>query len=123
MADILNDGSVVAGSRDVTINGVLYTATNWNWDEESLVIERKDKNGKVSGRKIVVVGSTGTATLQLATTSTAMPVRRVAFTTTDLDGNSISAYLTKCGRAETNGGETTVPVSFCAAATNSITTS
>lgn len=113
--DLLNDGSVVANSRDVTINGVIYTATDWKWDGGSTKIVRRDKNSKPSGRKLIVDENTGSATLQLATTSTVLPPERVPFTTTEG-----TFYLDKVGRSETNNGETTVPVTFCKAITGSL---
>lgn len=116
MSDILNDSSVVAGSEDITLNAVVYTATNINWDEDNTVIVRGDKNNKVSGRKVVIREQTGTMTLQLATTSTAMPPARVAFTMTDMNGVAAqNFYLTKVGKAQQNAAETTVPVSFAKA--------
>lgn len=116
MSDILNDASVVANSRDVTINGVIYTATNITFDEENTVITRRDKNNIVSGRKVIRSEQTGSMTLQLATTTTVMPPARVAFAMTDMNGVAAqNFYLTKVGRQETNAGETTVPVSFCLA--------
>lgn len=107
MSDILTDAGVVAGSRDVTINGVIYTATNWQFDEDNTEITRRDKNNKVSGRKIVVNETKGSGSLQLATTSTPLPPARVPFTVPE--GN---VYLTKVGRQETNSGETLVPVTW-----------
>lgn len=113
MSDILNDASVVAGSRDVTINGVVYAATNWDWDDETSEVERSDKNNIVTGFKMTRRNKqTGTASLQLATTSTPMPPLFVVFSTNDIDGNAANVYLTKRGRKEVNAGETTVPVSY-----------
>lgn len=121
--DIINDGSVVAGSRDVTINGVLYTMTNWRWNETNTVIERHDKNNKVSGRKVIKQGTTGSATAQLATTTTVVPPARVPFTVAEPNQGNITVYLTEVGREESNGAETTVPVTFAHAATGTITQS
>lgn len=116
MSDTLNDGSVVAGGRDVIINSVTYTATNWTWDETDVEVQRKGKYGELTGRKLVNSQNlTGTATIQLPTTSAPVPPLRVTFTTTDIDGATVTCYLTKRGRAESSGGETTVPVSFCKA--------
>lgn len=113
MSDILNDSSVVAGSRDVTINSVVYTATNWDWDDETTEVERSDKNNIISGVKVIRRNKqSGTGTLQLATTATPLPPMFVVFTTTDIDGATVNCYLTKRGRKEVNAGETTVPVSF-----------
>jgi len=114
MADTLNDASVVAGSRQITISAVVYDCTNWTWDETDVKFVRKGINGQVTGRKLVNSQDQNfTATVQLPSTSAPLPPLRTTFTTTDMDGNVVTCYLEKRGRVETNGGETTVPVSGC----------
>lgn len=116
MPDTLNDASVVAGGRQITIGAVTYDATNFNWDETDVKVTRKGIVGQTTGRKLVnSQEQTFTATFQLPSTTAVLPPLRTTFTTTDLDGNSVTCYLEKRGRAETNGGETTVPVSGCKA--------
>lgn len=112
---ILNDGSVVAGSRDLTIGGIVYATDDFHYDIDSNEILRTDKNTIPSGRKLTLGPTSGGCTLQLATGSTIVPDQFSTFTTTE--GNF---YLSKVGRAETKGGETKVPVSFLKAITGSI---
>lgn len=117
MSDILNDGSVVAGSRDLTIGAVVYATDDFKYDTNTNAILRTDKNQVPSGRKVTRGETTGTATLQLATTSTALPGLLAQFTETEG-----VHYITHVGRAETKGGETKVPITFAKAITGSIVT-
>jgi hypothetical protein len=112
---ILNDGSVVAGSRDLTIGGIVYATDDFHYDMDSNEILRTDKNTIPSGRKLTRGPTSGSATLQLATGSTVVPDVFATFVTTEG-----TFYLSKVGRAETKGGETKVPVSFLLAITGSI---
>lgn len=123
MSDILNDGSVVAGSRDLVINSVTYATDDFHFDTDTTKIVRTDKNSIPSGRKIVRGECSGSCTLQLATTSTALPPFLGTFITVGPITATDMFYLTKIGRAETKGGETKVPVSFDLAITNSIAVS
>ncbi len=118
MADILNDGSVVAGSRDLTINAAVYATDNFRLSTGSTEILRTDKNQIPSGRKVTRSETSGSATLQLATTGTAVPSVNDQVTTTE--GNF---YITSVEPAEEKGGEKKVNVNFKKAITGSITTS
>jgi len=77
-----NDGSVPFGSQAVTINGVLFVAENITVNEPTTVIERRNEVGDPSGQVIVPQFINGTATLQLATTSTVCPTIGATFTLT-----------------------------------------
>lgn len=123
MSDIINDGSVAAGSRDLTINAVVYATDDFHFDTDTNKILRTDKNNVPSGRKITRGETTGGATLQLATTSTALPDIAMTFVTAGPDGTNKTFYLSKVGRAETKAGETKVAVSFEMAITGSIAVS
>lgn len=115
---IVIDGSVLGGSRDLTINGVVYATDDFKYDIDSNQMLRTDKNNIPSGRKVTRGETTGTATLQLATISTAIPDFGMTFISTEG-----TYYITKVGRAETKNGETKVPISFCLAITGSIVVS
>ena len=112
---IVNDGSVVAGSRDLTINAVVYATDDFKLDTDSTEILRTDKNNVPSGRKVTRGQTTGTATLQLATAATAVPDFGMQFTTTEG-----TCTITKVGRTETKAGESKVPISFALNITGSI---
>ena len=116
MADILNDGSVAAGSRDINIGGTVYATDDFKYDiGVGATILRTDKNSVPSGRKVARGEITGSATLQLATTSTALPTQFAQFT----EAEGVHSVLT-VGRAETKGGETKVPITFVRNITGSV---
>lgn len=112
---IVIDGSVVAGSRDLTINAIVYATDDFKYDIESSKIVRTDKNNVPSGRKTVRGETTGSATLQLATSATAVPDFGMQFTTTEG-----TFTIEKVGRTESKNGESKVPITFCLNITGSI---
>lgn len=104
---IYNDSDVVYGARDLTINGVVYATDDFSLDHEVTEIVRTKKNERPSGQVAIKGRITGSATLQLATSSTALPEMGMTFTVTE--GTFI---VRKVGRTETKGGETKVPIEF-----------
>ena len=111
MANSLNDGSVQHGSRSITINVTSYVTDDFSFETTSNQILRSDENGNPSGRVTVLGETTGTATLQLASGSTTIPVHGEQFTETD-DSVAHIYTVTNVGKSETNQGETKVPISF-----------
>ncbi len=108
MADRINDGSMVTGSREVTIDGVIYATDDFSLDTpEGTTITRTDENEVPTGRVIVKGSTTGSMTCQLATSSTTMPAFGGRFTETEG-----SFTVTSVTRQEAKGGETKVAVSF-----------
>lgn len=104
---IYNDGDVSYGSRDLVINGVTYATDDFNLDHEVTEIVRTDKQERPTGQVGIKGRVNGTATLQLATTSTALPEMGHTFAVTE--GTFV---VRKVGRTETKGGETKVPIEF-----------
>lgn len=80
MAALLNDGSIPYGSKVFTINSVTYVAEDISIDDAAQKIDRKNEVGEPSGRVLVQDYVEGTATLQLASTSTAPPTNGMTFT-------------------------------------------
>lgn len=112
---VVIDGSVLGGSRQLTINGTLYDTDDFKYDIDSNKILRTDKNTVPSGRKITRGETTGTATLQLATIST--PVPDFGHTFVQPEGTFI---IEKVGLTQTKNGESKIPISFCLAITGSV---
>ena len=104
---IYNDADVVFGSRELTINGVVYAADDFSLDHEVTEIVRTNKNDRPTGQVAIKGRITGSATLQLATSSTPMPEMGMQFTVTE--GTFV---LRKVSRSESKGGETKVPIEF-----------
>lgn len=107
MATILNDNSVVGNSRAITISAVVYIAKNFRFNTTSNEILRLDQNGTPNGRKLTLGPTEGSATLQLATTSTALPAIFTSFT--ESEG---TFYLSEVGEEQESAGETFVSVTF-----------
>jgi len=119
MANIINDGGVVGFTRVLTINAVTYTADDFKWDAPTGVEFTRTSNQSVPTGQVFVQGvTTGSCTLQLATSGTAVPAWGSTCVVTE--GTII---LTHVGRTENKTGETKVPVSFKLAITNSIVAS
>ncbi len=78
-----NDFNVPYGSQVVTIGGtaVILEAASLNYP--SIALERFDQVGQPSGQVIIDSFATGSATLQLATTSSLIPTIGATFTMAD----------------------------------------
>ncbi len=68
-----NDGAVPFGSISITINSVAYIAENITPTKSDIVIQRRGATNLPTGAAFVADFQTGSATLQLATSSTALP--------------------------------------------------
>ncbi len=68
-----NDGAVPFGSISITINSVAYIAENITPTKSDIVIQRRGATNLPTGAAFVAEFQTGSATLQLATSSTALP--------------------------------------------------
>jgi hypothetical protein len=79
MAAFYNDGSVPYGSVTLSINSITYIADNIADNEPGKVIERTNHIDEPSGWVGVPGFIVGSATLQLATSSTTAPTRGVTF--------------------------------------------
>jgi len=104
---IYNDGDVSYGSRDLTINGVVYATDDFNLTPDKTEILRTSRLERPTGKVVIKGLVRGTATLQLATSSTAIPQIGHTFTVTEGD-----FVVDVVSRAETKGGETKVSIEF-----------
>jgi hypothetical protein len=107
-----NDGGLVFGSQVVTIDSVAYVAENISIDAPSTIIEQKDEYGVPSGQVIVEGFVTGTATLQLASSATALPAIGDAFQITTVGGAAVYFLISQVGQSFSQDAETKVNVSF-----------
>jgi hypothetical protein len=106
---VVSDGTQVFGipTSPVTINSVVYIAEDINFTRPTNRQVIKDDKGVPIGQTIVPDVDTGTAKLQLASVSTAVPPRGQ---TMILAGTTY--YLTEVGEAYTQGAYAYVNVSF-----------
>lgn len=108
-----NDGGLVFGSQVVTIDSVAYVAENISIDAPSTIIEQKNQYGVPSGQVIVEGFITGTATLQLASSTTAMPSIGDTFTLVQVGGGSgVNFLVSQVGQSFSQDAETKVNISF-----------
>lgn len=93
MSAAINDGSIPYGSQVLTINAVTYVAESITLSEPTNVIERMNELGEPSGQVLVNQFNTGSATLQLASTSTAHPANGMTFTADLQKAGSNQTYI------------------------------
>lgn len=108
-----NDGTVQYGSRVLTINAVTYVADNISVTRPTKEIERSNEIGEPSGSVGVPGFVNGSATLQLASGSTAEPQGGMTFTVTfDSAIGAETFYVTGPGRVENKEGEKKINITF-----------
>lgn len=111
MPDYYNDGDSAApppvNTATVTINSVTYIAEDINYDTPTASVYRRDANNVAADGYHHDEPITGSATLQLASTSTALPEKYDTFT---LD--SITWLVLGVGKSYTLGDFTKTPITF-----------
>jgi hypothetical protein len=113
MAAFKNDGTVQYGSRVLTINSVAYIAENVTVSRPGITIERKSELDEPNGQVSYAGFVTGSATLQLASGSTVIPVQGLSFSTTFVTSiGSETFYLDSVDQPESQGSAKTVGISF-----------
>jgi len=96
-----NDPSTIPfGSQVLTINGTTFVAENIGFSQPSTTVERRDEDGDPSGQVTVAGFDNGTATLQLATTSTVPPTIGALFTLTRNGGATVACYISEVGEPQ-----------------------
>lgn len=113
MAAFKNDGTVQYGSRVLTINAVAYVADNINVNRPGKTIERTNELDEPSGQVSYSGFVTGSATIQLATSATAIPVQGLTFSTTFVTSiGSETFYIESVDQPEEKAGEKKVNINF-----------
>lgn len=95
------------GSRVLTIGAVTFIANNFRTQAPSQLIERKTELGAPNGAVLIEQARTGTAELQLASSSTAAPARGDEFTE-----DTITWFITEVGKPESVDTFKVVDISF-----------
>lgn len=103
----LTTSTLPYGSRVLTIATVAYIAQSFRLDEPGQLIERTTELGAPNGAVLIEQAKTGTATLQLATASTAYPARGAEFT-----ADTVTYFITQVGKPEEAAAFKTVEISF-----------
>jgi len=99
--------SLPYGSRVVTVDSVGYIANNFSTSQSLNVIERTDSLGAPNGAVGIQQARTGSAQLQLATSSSTIPDVGDTFL-----ADSVTYFLTEVSRAEEAQGFKVVDISF-----------
>jgi len=99
------------GSRVVTISAAGYIANSFSTSNSLQVIDRQTELGAPNGAVGIRTPITGSASLQLATTSTAIPDPGDEFSAT-IDSVAITFFITERGLPESANGFKTVDISF-----------
>lgn len=107
MSTVYQDGTHKYGSVVLTINSVAYVGENFSTNAPSSVVEVTDEMGLPSGQVIVPGFGDGSATLQLATASTALPERGDTFKESTVD-----YIVSEVGEARTQNEISKVNISF-----------
>jgi len=95
------------GSRVVTIGAVGYIANNFSVSQSLNVIERQDSLGAPNGAVGIQQARTGSAQLQLASSSTTVPD-----VGTNFSADSVSYFTTEVSKPEEQQGFKVIDVSF-----------
>ena len=113
MASVTADGTQVFGIPDspVMVGLITYIAEDITITGGSNRPEIKDANGVPIGQQIVPQVRTGTAKLQLAASTTAIPTRGATLTMTAL-GAAGTWLITEVGSAYTQGEYAKVNIAF-----------
>lgn len=113
MPEAWNDGSIPFGSVTLTINSVAYIAESYTPTRPTAVIERRNAVNEPSGSVGVADFVTGSAVLQKAATSTAMPTPGMTFQhTEDSTVGAETFYITEVSQAKSQGEATKFNISF-----------
>ena len=108
-----NDGSVVFGSQVLSINAVNYVADDITVEDGTTIIERTSEVGEVNGQVFLDTVISGSATLQLETTSTVLPPKYATFVLDQAGGGgNLNCIVATVGQQFTKDGETKVPITF-----------
>lgn len=107
-----NDVNIPVGAQILTIASVTFVAENISFTQPSTVLERRDEDGDPSGQVFIAGFDNGTATLQLATTSTVPPAIGATFTLTRNGGATIGCVISEVGEPQDQMDIRKINVSF-----------
>jgi hypothetical protein len=113
MSAAYNDGTIPYGSRVLTINTVTYIANNIRISRPTKVIRRTNELDEPTGSVGIKDFVTGSAELQLATSSTAEPPQGQTFAVTfDATIGSETFLIKDVDRPEEKGSDKKVNITF-----------
>ncbi len=107
-----SDGSLQFGSQIVTISTVAFVAEEISYEKGSTPLVRNNQYGIPQAEVLKEDIGTGSATLQLPTSTTAAPTIGQAFTILDVGGATISVKVSKVGRTFKDADLVKLPIEF-----------
>lgn len=107
----LTSATLPYGSRVVTVASIGYIANSFTTSQPLNVIERQNELGAPNGAVGIRQPITGSASLQLASTATAIPASGDEFSAS-IAGTAITFFITDRGLPEEQAGFKTVDISF-----------
>jgi|GEM_PF-5826960 len=110
MADTYNDGGMVINPQPVTINEVIYIIESIDVTTPTTVVESLDEDGLPNKQYLAKGFTTGSATLQLASSETALPPLLGSFTVTLVGGGSLTFIISEVGQTWATNTETKVNI-------------
>lgn len=107
------DGAFPNGSRVLTINSVTYKCNSFTEEDSTTTDNVPDENGEHSGAVSKKGPTTGSAELQLATSSTEVPTTAAANATTGVFTiDNVVRFITAVSAPRNNSGVWVVNVQF-----------
>lgn len=113
MAAAWNDGSIPYGAPTLTINSVTYICESYTPTRPTQTIQRRNGDNEPSGSVGINDFVTGSAVLQKAATSTAMPTPGMSFAhTEDATVGAETFKITSVSQAKSQGDATKFNIEF-----------
>lgn len=110
-SDVIAIGTFAAGTPPTITSSTNYVADSISFNRPAKVIERTNENDEPTGQVIVAGFVTGSATLQLATTSTAYPTQGQHFVHS-ISGSVEAFVIDSVDQPLTKEGESKVNITF-----------
>ena len=110
---IYQDGAYPSGAPTLTINSVTYVCDAFSLEDASNVVDVTNASGEHAGAISIKGKTTGSATLQLATSTTVAPTTAAAAATTGVFTlDSATYFITSVSKPRPKDGYWTVSINF-----------
>jgi len=110
-SEVLSIGTFAAGTPPTITSGVSYIADNITFNRPAKTIERTNADDEPTGQVSYAGFVTGSATLQLATTATAIPTQGQHFVSS-ISGAVEAFYIDSVDQPFSKEAETKVNINF-----------
>lgn len=104
---VLSAVNLPFGSRVLTIDAIEYIAEQFQYEQPSVTAERSTQVSAPGGFALNAAARVGSAQLQLALTTTAVPLVGHTF-----EADTFTFVITNVGKSQTQNGFTVLPIQF-----------